>query len=158
MPDHAPEKNERTTALAAMQGLFAGFESRIVRQRMLPHPGEGSLYDLDPNRVSRRSYRRGELTPGGSGTFRRREAVGLLHKPRLGQSAVKVFVVLDYAWGGNAFTAEAVHDAARWALAPLRTDVYFIMALAGPRHPEEHVPGDDVMAALTGGLSLPGLF
>lgn len=144
---------DRATAVAAMQSLFSGLESRIVRQRMLPHPGEGSLYDFDPNRVSRRSFRQGDLSPGGKGPFVRRESIGLLHKPMLGLSMVKVCVVLDFGYAERRLTADAIHETARWALAPLRPDIYFILGLAGPR--EGHLAGhnDEVMRALSGGTN-----
>jgi hypothetical protein len=134
-----------------MQSLFSGLESRMVRQRMLPHPGEGSLYDLDPNRLSRRSYRSGDLSPGGEGPFARREAVGLLHKPMLGLAQVKVCVVLDFAWGPDRFTPEAVNRAAQWALAPQRPDIYFVIGVAGVAGGAGH--SDDLIHALSGGAN-----
>jgi len=142
---------DRSAALSAMQSLFSGLESRIVRQRMLPHPAEGSLYDFDPNRVSRRSYRSGDLSPTGSGGFCRRESVGLLHKPMLGLAAVKVCVVLDFAFSKRRFAAEAIQETLRWSLAPLRPDIYFIMGIAGVR--DEHGLGhdDELIRALSGG-------
>jgi len=149
MADQAKEQNARASALSAMQSLFSGLESRMVRQRMLPHPGEGSLYDLDPNRLSRRSYRSGDLSPGGEGNFCRRESVGLLHKPMLGLAQVKVCVVLDFAWNANRFTPEAVAEAARWSLASLRPDIYFVIGIAGFANGLGH--SQDVIHALSGG-------
>jgi hypothetical protein len=144
---------DRSNSLSAMQSLFSGLESRIVRQRMLPHPGEGSLYDFDPNRVSRRSFRRGDLSPAGRGEFQRRESVGLLHKPMLGLAAVKVCVVLDFAFRSPRFTPEAVHETVRWSLAPLRPDIYFIIGFAGVREPDGLGHGDELMRALSGGTN-----
>lgn len=150
MASQSTDKNARAAALSAMQSLFSGLESRLVRQRMLPHPGEGALYDLDPNRLSRRSYRSGDLTPGGDGPFCRREAVGLLHKPMLGLAQVKVCVVLDFAWGERRFSADSLDEAVRWSLAGLRPDVYFIIGLAGA---ETALGGhsDELVHALSGG-------
>ncbi|MBK8205773.1 MAG: hypothetical protein IPK87_03145 [Planctomycetes bacterium] len=147
---------ERATAVSAMQSLFSGLESRIVRQRMLPHPGEGSLYDFDPNRVSRRSFRQGDLSPGGKGPFIRRESIGLLHKPMLGLASVKVCVVLDFGHAERRFTADAIQETARWALAPLRPDIYFVIGFAGAR--EDHMAGhnDEVLRALSGGTNWRG--
>jgi hypothetical protein len=118
---------------------------------MLPHPGEGSLYDFDPNRVSRRSFRSGDLAPGGKGPFIRRESIGLLHKPMLGLAAVKVGVVLDFGYGERRFSAETIHETVRWSLAPLRPDIYFVIGIAGAR--DNHVLGHDeeVIRALSGG-------
>lgn len=144
---------DRSTAISAMQSLFSGLESRIVRQRMLPHPGEGSLYDFDPNRVSRRSYRHGDLSPSGHGDFVRRESIGLLHKPMLGLTTVKVCVVLDFAFRKQRFTAEAVQETVRWSLAPLRPDVYFIIALAGMRDERLIGHGDELIRGLSGGAN-----
>jgi hypothetical protein len=144
---------DRATAISAMQSLFSGLESRIVRQRMLPHPGEGSLYDFDPNRVSRRSFRSGDLAQGGKGAFARRESIGLLHKPMLGLATVKVCVVLDYKFGERRFTADAIQETVRWSLAPLRPDVYYVIGIAGAR--DNHLAGHDeeVMRALSGGTN-----
>ena len=144
---------DRSNSLSAMQSLFSGLESRIVRQRMLPHPGEGSLYDFDPNRVSRRSYRSGDLSPTGTGKFTRRESVGLLHKPMLGLATVKVCVVLDFAFTQHRFTPETIHETVRWSLAPLRPDVYFIMGIAGIRDDQQVGHSDEVMRALSGGTN-----
>jgi len=152
MPDPSPDKNARAAALSAMQSLFSGLESRLVRQRMLPHPGEGALYDLDPGRISRRSYRNGDLTPGGRGPFCRRESAGLLHKPMLGLAQVKVCVVLDFAWNGPRFTPEALSEAVRWSLAPLRPDVYFLIGLAGAE-PTLAGHSDEMLRALSGGAN-----
>lgn len=143
---------DRSIALSSMQGLFSGLESRMVRQRMLPHPGEGSLYDFDPNRISRRSYRRGDLSPSGKGGFVRRESVGLLHKPMLGLMAVKVAVVLHFSHGQGPLTAETVHDVIRWSLAPLRPDIYFIIGIGGIRN-EHAAHADDLLRALSGGAN-----
>lgn len=140
---------DRSTAISAMQSLFSGLESRIVRQRMLPHPGEGALYDFDPNRVSRRSFRHGDLSPGGKGPFIRRESVGLLHKPMLGLASVKICIVLDFGYAERRFTADAIHETVRWSLAPLRPDIFYIIGLAGAREGEGH--GDELMRALSGG-------
>lgn len=145
------DKNARAAALSAMQSLFSGLESRMVRQRMLPHPGEGSLYDLDPNRLSRRSYRSGDLSPNGEGPFCRREAIGLLHKPMLGLAQVKVCVALDFAWGPDRFSPEAITETARWALAGLRPDIYFILGVAGPQIEGGHE--DELLRALSGGTN-----
>jgi hypothetical protein len=142
---------DRSNALTAMQGLFSGLESRIIRQRMLPHPGEGSLYDFDPNRVSRRSYRHGDLSPSGAGLFARRESIGLLHKPMLGLATVKVCVVLDFSIAKRRFTADAIQETVRWSLAPLRPDIYFIMGIAGVRDQTSLGHGDEVMRAISGG-------
>jgi hypothetical protein len=150
MPDQSPDKNARGAALSAMQSLFSGLESRLVRQRMLPHPGEGALYDLDPNRLSRRSYRSGDLTPGGEGPFCRREAIGLLHKPMLGLAQVKVCVVLDFAWGNGRYSPEALNESVRWSLAPLRPDIYFILGFAGPGAPGH---SDEMLRSLSGGAN-----
>lgn len=144
---------DRSNSLSAMQSLFSGLESRIIRQRMLPHPGEGSLYDFDPNRVSRRSYRSGDLSPSGKGDFARRESVGLLHKPMLGLTAVKICVVLDFAFRKHRFTPEAIHETVRWSLAPLRPDIYFIMGIAGVRDDDGLGHSDEVMRALSGGTN-----
>jgi hypothetical protein len=142
---------DRSNALSSMQSLFSGFESRIVRQRMLPHPGEGSLYDFDPNRVSRRSYRSGDLSPTGAGDFARRESVGLLHKPMLGFAAVKVCVVLDFVFSKQRFTPESIHETVRWSLAPLRPDIYFILGIAGVRNDFSVGHDDETLRALSGG-------
>jgi len=142
---------DRSNALSAMQSLFSGLESRVMRQRMLPHPGEGSLYDFDPNRVSRRSYRFGDLSPAGNGHFSRRESVGLLHKPILGFAAVKVCVVLDFSFSQRRFTPEAIQETVRWSLAPLRPDVYFIIGVAGVRNGDGHE--DELIRALSGGTN-----
>jgi hypothetical protein len=142
---------DRSNALSSMQSLFSGFESRIVRQRMLPHPGEGSLYDFDPNRVSRRSYRSGDLSPTGAGDFARRESVGLLHKPMLGFAAVKVCVVLDFVFSKQRFTPESIHETVRWSLAPLRPDIYFVLGIAGVRNDFSVGHDDEVIRALSGG-------
>lgn len=120
---------------------------------MLPHPGEGSLYDLDPNRLSRRSYRHGDLTPGGNGPFCRREAIGLLHKPMLGLAQVKVCVVLDFAWGESRFTPESLHEAERWSLAPLRPDIYYVIGLAGYSNGDATGHGDELIRSLAGGTN-----
>lgn len=142
---------DRSNSLSAMQSLFSGLESRIVRQRMLPHPAEGSLYDFDPNRVSRRSYRKGDLSPTGLGNFTRRESIGLLHKPMLGLATVKICVVLDFALTKRRFTAEAIQETVRWSLAPLRPDIYFIIGIAGVRDESRLGHGDEVMRAVSGG-------
>ena len=142
---------DRSNSLSAMQSLFSGLESRIVRQRMLPHPAEGSLYDFDPNRVSRRSYRSGDLSPSGTGNFTRRESVGLLHKPMLCLATVKVSVVLDFSFTKRRFTPETIHETVRWSLAPLRPDIYFIMGIAGVRDSIEVGHSDELMRALSGG-------
>jgi hypothetical protein len=142
---------ERSAAIAAMQGLFSGLESRIMRQRMLPHPGEGALYDFDPNRVSRRSYRSGDLSPGGEGPFCRRESLGLLHKPMLGLATVKVCVVLEFRYGFGPASAKDLQETARWALAPARPDVFFLIGLAGARGDTDTGPPDELVRALTGG-------
>ncbi|MCA8918768.1 MAG: hypothetical protein KDB32_06795 [Planctomycetes bacterium] len=142
---------DRSNALTAMQSLFSGLESRIVRQRMLPHPGEGSLYDFDPNRVSRRSYRHGDLSPTGTGTYSRRESIGLLHKPMLGLATVKVCVVLDFAFSKRRFTPDAIQETVRWSLAALRPDIYFIMGIAGVREEGGMGHSDEVMRAISGG-------
>jgi hypothetical protein len=141
---------DRHASLTAMQSLFSGLESRIVRQRMLPHPGEGSLYDFDPNRVSRRSYRHGDLSPSGKGPFVRRESIGLLHKPMLGLAAVKVCVVLDFGYGKHQFTPESIQQTVNWSLAPVRPDIFFIIGLAGSRDTDNPI-SDEVRRALSGG-------
>jgi hypothetical protein len=144
---------DRATAISAMQSLFSGLESRIVRQRMLPHPGEGSLYDFDPNRVSRRSFRAGDLALGGKGVFTRRESIGLLHKPMLGLATVKVCVVLDFSYGERSFTADAIQETVRWALAPLRPDIYFLIGMAGARNGRVGLHDDEAIRALSGGAN-----
>lgn len=147
---------DRSSALSAMQSLFSGLESRIVRQRMLPHPTEGSLYDFDPNRVSRRSFRRGDLSPSGNDVFVRRESVGLLHKPMLGLSQVKVCVVLDFAFQEHRFNPEAVQQSVSWSLAPMRPDIYFIFGFAGVREVGASGHGDEMLRALSGGSNWRG--
>lgn len=144
----------RTSALTAMQSLFSGFESRLVRQRMLPHPIDGSLYDFDPNRVSRRSHVHGDLSPAGNGAFARREALGLLHKPLLGATTLKVCVVLDFAWAPierDRFTPQTLEQCATWSLCSMRPDVYFILGVAGQARDGNLGPSDEAMRALTGG-------
>lgn len=148
----APD-NTRATALTAMQSLFSGFESRLVRQRMLPHPIDGSLYDFDANRVSRRSQVSGDLAPGGNGAFTRRESLGLLHKPLLGATTLKVCCVLDFAWAPvtrDRFTPHALEQTATWALTSMRPDIYFIIGVAGIAHGALG-PTDEALRALTGG-------
>lgn len=147
---------DRSNALSAMQSLFSGLESRIVRQRMLPHPAEGSLYDFDPNRVSRRSYRHGDLSPSGKGPFTRRESVGLLHKPMLGLAQVKVCVVLDFAYRERRFDADVIQETVGWALAPMRPDIYFIFGFAGVRDEGGAGHSDEIMRALSGGSNWRG--
>ena len=151
MSEEKEGNNQRAAALSAMQSLFSGLESRVVRQRMLPHPGEGTLYDLDPNRISRRSRLSGDLSPSQTGPFQRRESIGLLHKTLLGATTVKVCVVLDFTWepGGNPFTPEALLETAGWALAPAREDIYFLIALAGMA--DEAGLSEETLEALSGG-------
>src|SRR5690606_17584373 len=113
----------------------------------------GSLYDFDPNRVSRRSYRSGDLSPGGRGDFTRRESVGLLHKPMLGLAAVKVCVVLDFAFRKHRFTPDAIHETVRWSLAPLRPHIFYIVGIAGIREPHSLGHDDEIMRAMSGGTN-----
>jgi hypothetical protein len=149
------ESTDRSSALTAMQSLFSGFESRILRQRMLPHPSEGSLYDFDPNRISRRNYRRGDFSPSGKGDFIRRESVGLLHKPLLGTSIVKVCCVLEFRWP-QTFDSGSLQDLVKWSLAPLRQDIYFIFGIAGVRPDHQLGHADETMRALAGGSNWRG--
>lgn len=159
MADGDNMSNGRAAALAAMQTLMAGLEGRLVRQRILPHPGDGALYDVDANRLSRRSQARGDLTPGGKGPFLRREAVGLLHRPMLGAWGVKVCAVLDFADGdGERFTAESVAAAAQWAMTDLRPDVFFVIGVAGVNTRPDLPPADDALRALTGGTNWRAAF
>lgn len=153
--------SSRASALTAMQGLFSGFESRLIRQRMLPHPVDGSLYDFDANRVSRRSQVHGDLSPSSQGAFVRREALGLLHKPLLGASTLKICVVLEFAWAPIArdrFTPQSIEQCATWALASLRPDVFFILGVAGPARESSPGPSDEARRALTGGPNWRGAF
>ncbi|NUO16550.1 MAG: hypothetical protein HUU03_08940 [Planctomycetaceae bacterium] len=146
----------RASALTAMQGLFSGLESRLMRQRMLPHPLDGSLYDFDANRVSRRSHIAGDLSPGGQSAFTRREALGLLHKPLLGATTLKVCVVLDFAWApaeSSRFTPRAVEQAANWALTTMRPDIYFILGVAGLSSTPQLGPSDEALRSLSGGTN-----
>ena len=152
------ENNGRAASLAAMQTLMAGLEGRLVRQRILPHPGEGALFDVDANRLSRRSQSRGDLTPAGIGPFSRREAVGVLHRPMLGAYGVKVCVVLDFADAEYRFTAEAVAEAAQWAMVDLRPDVFFLIGVAGGNTRGDLPLPDDALRALTGGSNWRAAF
>lgn len=129
---------------------MAGLEGRLVRQRILPHPGEGALFDVDANRLSRRSQSHGDLTPAGKGAFSRREALGILHRPMLGSYGVKICVVLDFADDQSRFTAESVAAAASWAMAELRPDVFFLIGVAGINPHADLPPGDEALRALTG--------
>lgn len=151
MPMHSTVS--RAQALTAMQTVFSGLEARVIRQRMLPHPVEGGLFDVDPNRLSRRSYREGNLGPGDDGAFVRREAVGVLHKQLLGSSAMKVCVVLDFAFDDNKDQADRLDDVARWALAHQRPDVYFIFGLASVRGDSFLGHDDALLRALSSGTN-----
>ena len=152
MPDDV--QNSRTNAMSAMQGLFSGFEARLIRQRILPQPLDGALYDFDPNKVSRRSHVSGDLSSSGAGAFSRREALGLLHKPLLGATVLKICVVLDFAWAPvsrDRCTAQTLDQCATWALTGLRPDVFFILGVAGIARDPQIGPTDEAMRALTGG-------